>query len=65
MPEKARTDQHEGLVASAPPGRSPAALAMAAGVNNRLLERTREAIRGVGRQLAARRANLARLTGKR
>ena len=65
MPEQARPEQHEGSVASAPPGRSPAAVALAAGVNNRLLERTREAIRGVGRQLAARRANLDRLTGKR
>ena len=65
MPEQARPEQHEGSVASAPPGRSPAAVAMAAGVNNRLLERTRAAIRGVGRQLAARRGNLDRLTGER
>ena len=65
MPEQAKPEQHEGSVASASPGRSPAAVALAAGVNNRLLERTREAIRGVGRQLAARRANLDRLTGKR
>jgi hypothetical protein len=36
-----------------------------AAVSDRLLDRTREAIRGVGRQLAARRANLDRLTGKR
>ena len=65
MPEQARPEQHEGSVASAPPGRRPAAVALAVGVNNRLLERTRAAIRGVGRQLAARRANLDRLTGKR
>ena len=65
MPGQARPEQQVGSVASAPPGRSPAAVALAAGVNNRLLERTREAIRGVGRQLAARRANLDRLTGKR
>ena len=65
MPETAKPEQQVGSVASTPPGRSPAAAALAAGVNNRLLERTREAIRGVGRQLAARRANLDRLTGKR
>ena len=65
MPETAKPEQQVGSGAAAPPGRSPAAVAMAAGVNNRLLERTREVIRSVGRQLAARRANLDRLTGKR
>ena len=57
-----------GSVAGALPGRSGdrrAAMALAAAVNNRLLDRTREAIRSVGRQLAARRANLDRLAGKR
>jgi hypothetical protein len=68
MPEQARPEQQLVLGSAAPPGRSGgsrAAAAMAAAANNRLLERTREAIRGVGRQLAARRGNLDRLTGKR
>jgi hypothetical protein len=69
MPEQARPEQRAGSLVGAPPGRSGdsrAAVALAAAaVNTRLLERTREAIRGVGRQLAARRANLDRLTGKR
>ena len=68
MPEQARPEQRAGSLAGAPPGRSGdsrAAVALAAAVNNRLLERTREAIRGVGRQMAARRGNLDRLTRKR
>ena len=49
-----------------PPGRSGGRdPMMTAAVNNRLLDRTREVIRSVGRQLAARRGNLDRLTGKR
>ncbi len=64
MLEQARPEQQVGSGASAPPGRSGGL--RAAAVRNRLLERTREAIRGVGRrQFAARRANLDRLTGKR
>jgi hypothetical protein len=55
-----------GSVAAAPLDRSGGRRAAAtAAVNGRLLERTREAIRSVGRQLAARRGNLDRLTGKR
>ena len=65
MRETAKPEQQVGSGASAPPGRSPAAVALAAAANNRLLERTREAIRGVGRQLVARRGNLDRLTRKR
>ena len=68
MPEQTRPEQQAGSGAGAPLGRSGdsrAAVAMAAAVNHRLLDRTREAIRSVGRQLAARRGNLARLTGKR
>jgi hypothetical protein len=68
MPEHARPERNVGPEAGAPPGRSGsrrAAMALAAAVNSRLLERTREAIRGVGHQLAARRGNLDRLTRKR
>ena len=66
MPEQARPEQPVGPgAASAPPGRFGSRRADAAAVNSRFFERTREAIRSVGRQLAARRANLARLTGKR
>jgi len=68
MPEHARPERHVGPEAGAPHGRSGnrrAAMALAAAASDRLLERTREAIRGVGRQLAARRANLDRLTRKR
>jgi hypothetical protein len=66
MPEQPRPEQQVGSGAGAPPDRSGGSrAAAAAAVSNRLLERTREAIRGVGRQLAARRANLDRLTGKR
>jgi hypothetical protein len=65
MPEQARPEQQVGSGAGAPPDRSGGSRAAAAAASNRLLERTREAIRGVGRQLAARRANLDRLTGKR
>ena len=65
MPEQPRPEQQVGSGAGAPPGRSGGSRAAAAAASNRLLERTREAIRGVGRQLAARRANLDRLTGKR
>jgi hypothetical protein len=65
MPEQARPEQQVGSGADAPPDRSGGSRAAAAAASNRLLERTREAIRGVGRQLAARRANLDRLTGKR
>ena len=64
MPEQTRPEQQVGSGASAPPGRSGRRRAAAA-ISNRLLKRTREAIRGVGRQLAVRRANLDRLTGKR
>ncbi len=63
MPEQTRPEQQVGLGAGAPPGRS--GRHRAAAVNNRLLDRTREVIRSVGRQLAARRGNLDRLTGKR
>ncbi len=66
MPGQARPEQQVDSGAGAPPGRSGGGRAAAtAAVNGRLLERTREAIRGVRRQLAARRANLDRLTGKR
>ena len=65
MPEQTRPEQQVGSGASAPSGRSGRRRAAAAAISNRLLERTREAIRSVGRQLAARRANLDRLTGKR
>jgi hypothetical protein len=68
MPERTRPERQAGPESGASLGRSRgsrAAAAMAAAVNNRMLERTREAIRGVGRQMAARRANLDRLTGKR
>ena len=68
MPEHARPERHVGPEGGAPPGRSGdsrAAVALAAAVNSRLLERTREAIHGVGRQLAVRRGNLDRLTRKR
>ena len=63
MPEQTRPEQQVGLGAGAPPGRS--GRRRAAAVNKRLLERTREMIRSVGRQLAARRGNLDRLTRKR
>ncbi len=63
MLEQARPEPQVGSGASAPPGQSGGRRAAALG--NRLLERNREAIRSVGRQLAARRANLDRLTGKR
>ena len=65
MPEQPRPEQQVGSGAGAPPDRSGGSSAAAAAASNRLLERTREAIRGVGRQLAARRANLDRLNGKR
>ena len=67
MPAHARPEQPVGSGAGAPAGGfgSRRAEAAASAVNSRLLERTREAIRSVGRQLAARRANLDRLTGKR
>ena len=64
MPEQTRPEQQVGSGASAPSGRSGRRRAAAA-ISNRLLERTREAIRSVGRQLSARRAKLDRLTGKR
>jgi hypothetical protein len=66
MPEQTRPEQQVGPGAGAPLARSGGDRAAAvAAVSDRLLERTRAAIRGVGRQLAARRANLDRLTGKR
>jgi hypothetical protein len=67
MPEQSRPEQQVGSGAGAPPGgfSSRRAAAAASALNNRFLERTREAIRSVGRQLAARRANLDRLTRKR
>ena len=66
MPEQARPEQPVGPGAGAPLGRFGTRRAdAAAAVNNRLLERTREVVRSVGRQLAARRANLDRLNGKR
>jgi hypothetical protein len=63
MPEQTRPDEQVDSGAGAPPGRS--GHRRAAAINYRLLDRTREMIRSVGRQLAARRGNLARLTGNR
>ena len=63
MPEQTRPEQQVGSGAGAPLGRS--GRRRAAAVNKRLLERTREMIRSVGRQLVARRGNLDRLTRKR
>ncbi len=61
MPEQARPEQPVGPGADAPPGRFGSRRAeAAAAVNKHLLERTREVIRSVGRQLAARRGNLDR-----
>jgi hypothetical protein len=67
MPEQARPEQQVVSRAGAPLGDSGGGSrpVVTAAVNNRLLDRTREAIRGVGRQLAARRGNLDRLAGKR
>ena len=66
MPEQTRPEQQVRPGAGALPGRSGGRdPMMMAAVNNRLLDRTREVIRSVGRQLAARRGNLDRLTGKR
>ena len=65
MPEQARPEQQGGSGGGRPPGGSGRRAAAAAAVDHRFLERTRQAIRSVGRQLAARRANLDRLDGKR
>ncbi len=62
MPEQTVAARQEGTSGGAPP--DPSGDRRAAAVSNRLLDRTREAIRGVGRQLAARQANLDRLAGK-